>query len=41
MNTRIPLLDFRAQMGRGGRWGVGGGEVRRPSWRGRIKGVEG
>ncbi len=27
-------------MGRGGRWGVGGGEARGPSWRGRIKGVE-
>jgi hypothetical protein len=25
---------------RGG-WGVGGGEERGPSWRGRIKGVEG
>jgi hypothetical protein len=31
-------------MGRGGRWGVRGGEARGPSWRGRIKrsgGVEG
>jgi hypothetical protein len=28
-------------MGRGGRWGVEGGEARGPSWRGRIKGVEG
>jgi hypothetical protein len=28
-------------MGRGGRWGVGGGEARGPSWKGRIKGVEG
>jgi hypothetical protein len=28
-------------MGEGGRWGVGGGEGRGPSWRGRIRGVEG
>jgi len=27
-------------MGEGG-WGVGGGEARGPSWRGRISGVEG
>jgi len=38
MNTGIPKLDCGAQMGRGGRWGVGGGEA---SWRGRIKDVEG
>jgi len=28
-------------MGRGGRWGVRDGEAGGPSWRGRIKGVEG
>jgi hypothetical protein len=34
MNPRIPLLDCGAQMGRGGgRWGVGGGEARGPSWK--------
>jgi hypothetical protein len=27
--------------GGGGRLGVGGGEAKGPSWRGRIKGVEG
>ncbi len=38
----LKKLDCGAQMG-GGRWGVGGGggETRGPSWRGRIKGVEG
>jgi hypothetical protein len=35
------LLISKFWMGRGGRWGVGGGEARGVSWRGRIKGVEG
>jgi hypothetical protein len=35
------LISNKFWMGGGRRWGVGGREVRGPSWRGRIKGVEG
>jgi hypothetical protein len=35
------LISNKFWMGRGGRWGVGGGEATRPSLRWRIKGVEG
>jgi hypothetical protein len=36
------LISNKFWMVRGeGKWGVGGGEARGPSWRGRIKGVEG
>jgi hypothetical protein len=36
------LISNKFWMGRrGGRWGVGGGEARGPSWRGRIKRAEG
>ncbi len=34
------LISSKFWMG-GGRWGVGGGEARGPSWRGRIRRVEG
>ncbi len=34
------LISNKFWMGGGG-WGVGGGEARGPSWRGRIRGVEG
>jgi hypothetical protein len=38
---RLLLISNKFWMGRGGRWGVGGGEARGPSWRGRIKVAEG
>jgi hypothetical protein len=37
---RLLLICNKFWMG-GGRWGVGGGEARGLSWKGRIKGVEG
>jgi hypothetical protein len=35
------LISNKFWIGRGGRGGVGRGEERGPSWRRRIKGVEG
>ncbi len=35
------LLSNKFWMGEGGGWGVGGGEAKGPSWRWRIRRVEG